>query len=145
MRPSGQGFGYRIQEGNATDGIGGHDGVADASQRGCPALLALAQLALGLVLVQRHLDVRFQLALIERLEDKAERFGNFGAIDGRPIGVGGQVDHRHVAFPADALRRGDAVHLTREANIHQHQARTERGYQRQRLFARCGGAGDGIP
>jgi hypothetical protein len=133
--PAGERLGHRIEEGNPAFGIAGDHGVADAGERDAEPLTLLAHLAVGLVLVERHLDAGPQLALLERLDDVPKRLGQLCAVERGGVRVGGQEHHRQIALAADRLGGGDAVHGAGQAEIHQHQVRRLLADQRDGLFA----------
>ena len=88
-------------------------------------LLAGPQLAFGLGLVEGHGDGRAQLAILEWLEDVAERFGGAGPHQGGLVRVGGQVHHGDLEAAADLLGGGDAVHVPLQPDVHQDQVRAQ--------------------
>ena len=83
----------------------------------CPVL----QSHLGGVAVQGNLQCGAQPAIGKRLDDAAERLFQFCARQRVVGGEGGQEHDRHVVSGADGLRGGDAVHVARQAHVHQHQ------------------------
>ena len=76
--PAGEGRSHGIDEIDAAFGIGGDHGIADAGERHPQPFALLVELAVGLVLVQRQLDLDGQFPLLERFEDVAERVGDLG-------------------------------------------------------------------
>ncbi len=106
---------------------------------------SFAQPAFGLMFVERHLDMRFQFAGFERFQNKAIGFGGLGAFQRRAVGMRGQVDHRHIAFAANLLRRRDAIQRAGQPNIHQHELRMQVVRQGERLLAVPGTPGNNIP
>jgi hypothetical protein len=124
--PAGQRFGHGIDKGNAAPGIGCNHRVANAGQGDAQPLALLAQFPVGLMHVQGQLDLNCQFALLERLEDIAERPGQFGALKRCGIRMGGQKDHRQIVPPAfDDPGRFNAVHGALQLDIHQHQVRAQ--------------------
>ena len=67
----------RGDEGNPAFGIGRDHGIADAGERDPQPLALLAKLAVGLMPVQRQLDLGGQFPFLERLEDIAEGPSDF--------------------------------------------------------------------
>src|SRR5262249_51642069 len=108
------------------------------------AALALAQPALGGGFVQRQLDRRAQLGLLERLEQVARGVGGAGATDGLVVGVGREIDDRYAAALADAARGLDAVGVAVEADVHEHEGGGELLGHADRGGARAGDADDGV-
>ena len=122
-------------------GVGGDHGVADAGEGHPQPLALLAEFPVGLVLVEGQLDLRRQLSFLERFEDVAKRPGELRAGQRGRVGMGRQVDHRHVVLAADRFRRFDAVHRPLQPDVHQHEVRTEPAGQRDGLFASGGDPG----
>ncbi len=102
-------------------GIQEAEAVHRGAQDGCQLLATLLQAGLGLVLVEGHLDGRAQFPVLERLDDVAERLGHLGPLQRRVAHERGQEHDRDRQPLPDRLGRGDAVHFTRQVDIHQHQ------------------------
>ena len=65
-----------------------------------------------------------QLSILERLDDVAERLGHLSPLQGLVSHECGQEhDGDREPFP-DRLGRGDAIHFTRQLDIHQYQVGT---------------------
>ncbi len=102
---------------------------------GAEVPLGAAQGGLGPVLVEGHLDGGLEGLGLEGLDHVAKGLGGLGPGEGLLVGVGGEVDHRHLGGLADALGGVDAVHLPGEAHVHEHQIRAHGGRQAHRLLA----------
>ena len=75
------------------------------------------------MLVEGHLDYGSQVAFVEWFQDVAERFGDASPIYRHLVRVSGQIHDRQVIAVVNHIGSGDPVHLTLEADVHQHQVR----------------------
>ena len=114
-------FGGAVQDADPPKRIGDYNGFRHRSQRGAKPGFLLLELAFHAVFVDRHLDGGVQRSRAQRLDDVAEGIGGLGALERGPVGMRGQEHHRHVMARANLLRRGDAVALAVDANVHQNQ------------------------
>ncbi len=135
LGPTGQGFGHRVHKLDVAVGVGGDHGVADALEGGGQPLLALLQALFGPMFVEGHLDGAMQFSFFEGFEEIAEGLGDLGSLDGGLIGVGGEVDDRDIEMGSDVLGGLDAVHLTFQPDVHQHQIWVRLGRLLDRLFS----------
>ncbi len=134
LLPAGEGLGHRVHELDPAVLVGRHHAVADALQRRGQPPLAVLEALLDAVLVERHLDGREQLPLLEGLQHVAERLGDLGALQRVRVGVGGQVDDGDVVAAADLRGSLDAVHFAVQEDVHEHQVRTPPAGLLDRLF-----------
>jgi hypothetical protein len=139
QRPARQRLRDRVHEGDPGLLVGGDDRVTDARQRGDVAALALAELPLGGMLVERHLDGGPQLGILEGLQQIAERLRQAGPPQGVVIGIGCQEYDRNTAILADLLGCIDAVEGTLEPDVHEHQVRLGISRERESVLPARGG------
>ncbi len=118
LRPAREALRRRVDEPDAPALVGRDDCVADASERRREPALALAQAHLRAVLVERHLDGRPQLALLEGLEQVAQRLGHLRAPKRAVVGVGRQVYDGRAGRFAYAPRGLHAVHPATQHDVH---------------------------
>src|SRR5438309_8263595 len=85
--------------------------------------------------IDRDLDRGAQLTLLERLYQVAECSGGAHSLNSRIVGVRGEEYHRDIKLLADAIGGLDAIHVTFEPNIHEHQVRTKFTGLADRFFA----------
>ena len=81
-----------------------------------------------------HFDAALKRRGAQRLDDIAERAGQFGALQSGAVGVRGQEDDGQVVARANLQRRLDSIALAVDANVHQHDLRA--GGQLQSLLGR---------
>src|SRR5205085_10572505 len=110
LRPAREALRRGIDELNAPALVRRDDGIADASERRREPALALTQAHLRAMFVERRLDGRTQLALLERLEQVAQGLGHLRALKRAVVGVCSQVDDGRAGRRAYASRSLDAVH-----------------------------------
>ena len=75
------------------------------------------------MLVQRHLNGDREFALLKGLENVAEGIGDLGTLQRVVVGIRGQVHDRQAVQLPDAVRCGDAIHITLQHDVHQHEVR----------------------
>ncbi len=114
-------FRHRIHKGDIPRRIRCNDTVADTPEGRCKPSLVFTQSRLHPVLVQRHLNGNVELALFERLENISERIRHFGPLQRMFICIRRQVDDRNCVEIAYLIRCGDAIHLSAQHDIHQHE------------------------
>ena len=70
-----------------------------------------------------------------RFQQVAERFGEFGTLDGLLIGVGRHEYHRSAHLRLQRRSRGYTVHFAPQPDVHQHQVEAGRPRTLQGLFS----------
>ena len=76
-------------------------------------------LALHAALVEGHLDVGAELALLEGLEQVGEGLGNFGFLEDGLVGVCGEEYDGDAELDADEMGGLDAIHRPLEHDVHE--------------------------
>jgi hypothetical protein len=105
--------------------IEGDDAVHRGLDELAIPLFAFAQAPFRLMLEQSDFDLRRDVALLEGLEDIAEGLRGGGAPKGVHIRVGGEVDDGNVTQRLNAFGGLDAVHRAGQADVHQHEVRSQ--------------------
>jgi hypothetical protein len=93
----------------------GSKAACSRRDRRTPALL------LHLVLPKRHFNLGSKVDAVERLDNVAAGFRDFGPIQNLAIGKRGNKYDRHVKSPANLIRGFDAILGTAQPDVHQYQ------------------------
>ena len=94
------------------------------------------------IAVERDLDRRAQVALVEGLDDVAVRGHALRPLERLGIGERGDEDDGHGELGTQLLRRGDPVGTVAQGDVHEDQVGPHLGRQRQGARSRVGGADD---
>ena len=142
--PAGQFLGNRIHEDDFARGIGSDDAVSDTAQCGGEPGFAGAHAPFHLVTVEGNLNYAAEVAVGGRFENVAEGLGELGAIDGVLIGMRGQVDDRDLEFGFQRLRRGDAIHVAFQADVHEDEIERRRPGATEGFHSGLGNGRNGV-
>jgi len=134
--PAGQELRDRVEQRDAIVRIGRDHAVADRAQRRREPPLALAQLGVDLLTIERDLDRTLELGRLERLEEVAERGGVRRTPKRLPVGVRGEKHDGDLELLANRGRRSDPVEPARKADIHEDEVGSELARGANRVLAR---------
>ena len=119
LAPAGNPLGHRVHEAYVELRVCRHDTVVDGVEDGRKKPLLLAELAIYGVFVERYVDGRVELALLERLEDVSEGLDFLGALEGLLVGIGGEENDGNAVLVANLAGGLDPVHGTSEHDVHE--------------------------
>src|SRR5439155_100199 len=80
-------------------------------------------------------------AVVDGFEQVAKRLGCLGPLQRRVVSLAREINHRQTEAFAENPRGFDAVHLSFEPDIHEHQVRPRQGRSGQRFFSRVSNGG----
>ncbi|MFA5043281.1 MAG: hypothetical protein WC381_05365 [Kiritimatiellia bacterium] len=117
--------------------------IAHGLHHGLVFLLALLQLTLNPLLVQRQLDGRQHLVIVHGRANEPKRFNGLGLLQCFDIGGIYQENNGNLPLSMDGGRNLDALQGRFQANIHQHQVGLEAFRQAHRIVGAGRDAGRG--
>ena len=134
----------RVHVGDLVRGVHDEDRVPDAVQDGEEPELALLETVFHFVPEDSELDGRFQLFLVDRLDDVSRRVRGEGPLQRGAVGRRGDEDDRYAVYVVDLAGRVNTVELPAEDDVHQHHVGVYLDYLVERFFAGRHGLDDAV-
>jgi hypothetical protein len=107
-------------------------------------LLVFPQLPIRPMSVDTDFDGRPEVDLFVRFDHIAVRFGEFRTIECGVVGIGGQINERHIHALTDSISGFDAIDTCPQRNVHQNQIGQQLAGFLNSQFARGDRADDDI-